>query len=194
MATHQVRSRFALGTALVMLILAWTPTARAQEVNAEAVALTTTNETSEQSPSTRIAGRRSWQYGVRGGLYSNGGRGFLGGGTVFPVSQRFAFNPNAEWLFDDTIDRMFMINADLHYDLPIDGRALSWVGAGIGVRHFAKGDGWPPEHSLGLNLVGGMGLAQENGLVPFVQAKVFLAGDTLFANGTEFVMTAGLRF
>ena len=137
---------------------------------------------------------RSWFYGLSGGLYSNGGRGFLGGGVVLPLNERVSFNPSGDWLFVDAIDRMFTLNADLHFDVPLEGRTFSWIGAGVGVRHFAKGDGWPPEHSLGLNLLGGIGFGRENGVTPIIQGKVFFAGDTLFANDTEFVLSAGVRF
>lgn len=144
--------------------------------------------------STTTPRTRSWLYGVRGGLYSVDNHGFLGGGAALPVAQRFWFDPNAEWLFVSEIDRMFTVNADLLYDLPASGSMLPWVGAGIGIRHFAKGDGWGPEHSLGLNVIGGMGFGQGNGLIPFVQGKVFVAGDTLFANTAELVLCAGVRF
>ena len=136
-----------------------------------------------------------WLYAVHGGVYSADGFGFLGGGVTLPAAQRLWFAPNGEWLFVRNIDRMFTLNADLHYDVPVDCSVLPWVGAGIGVRHFAKGGGWPPEHSLGFNLIGGFGFPhQVSGVTPVIQGKVFIAGETLFANTAEFVMSAGLRF
>ena len=145
-------------------------------------------------PPSEVPQTRPWLYVVRGGVYSSDGFGFLGGGVTLPVAPRFWFVPNADWLFVRNIDRMFTLNADPHYDLLVDGSVLPWVGAGIGVRHFAKGGGWPPEHSLGFNLTGGLGFPQMSGVTPVIQGKVFLAGDTLFANTAEFVMSAGLRF
>ena len=150
--------------------------------------------TAAAQPSSETPQTRPWLYTVHGGVYSADGFGFLGGGVTVPVAQRFWFTPSGEWLFVRNIDRMFTLNADLRYDVPVDGSVLPWVGAGIGVRHFAKGDGWRPEHSLGFNLTGGLGFPQLGGMIPFVQGKVFLAGDTLFANTAEFVMSAGLRF
>ena len=43
-------------------------------------------------------------------------------------------------------------------------------------------------------MLGAIGFGQSNGLVPFIQGKVFIAGDTLFANTAEFVLSAGVRF
>ena len=148
----------------------------------------------ERQASVSTPHGRTWLYGVRGGAYSVDSHGFFGGGVALPVSERFWFNPNAEWLFVSDIDRMFTVNADLQYDLPANGSIRPWLGAGIGVRHFAKGNGWGPEHSLGLNLLGGLGFGGRSAVIPFVQGKVFLAGDTLFANTAEVVLSAGIRF
>ena len=138
---------------------------------------------------------RTWLYKLHGGRYSTGGYGFLGGGAVVPVKPRWSFSPGGEWLFVSDLDRVFMLNADLHYDIAPQGSMQPWVGGGIGIRHFAKGDGWPPEHSLGLNLLGGLTFgSRESGASPLVQGRVFLAGDTLFANDVEVVLSAGIQF
>ena len=138
---------------------------------------------------------RPWLYNVRGGSYATGGMGFLGGGVSLPLADRVTVEGSGEWLFVHELDRMFMVSADVHYALPMNGSLQTWIGTGIGIRHFAKGEGWPAEHSLGLNLLGGFDLPLvDSRLVPFVQGKVFLAGQTLFVNDAEAVIMGGIRF
>ena len=147
-----------------------------------------------QPRQAHAASVRPWRYNVRGGSYATGGMGFLGGGVSLPLADRVTVEGNGEWLFVRGLDRMFMVSGDVHYALPMNGALQTWIGTGIGIRHFAKGDGWPAEHSLGPNLLGGFDLPLAGGgLVPFVQGKVFLAGQTLFANDAEAVIAGGIR-
>lgn len=131
---------------------------------------------------------RGWYLGGRTGFYSAQGDPFIGAEVFVPVAERLSFNPNVEWVFVQDIDGLFTVNADVVYDFSLQGSNFMWAGAGVGVRHFAKGGGWPAENNLALNLLGGMGFGQGNEIMPFVQGKLAIS------DATEFVLSAGFRF
>ena len=192
MSVRTPRSMIALTVFVASLSTA--TIARAQDAGA------TTGSGSAQvsQPGSQLAQpapARPWLYNLRGGSYATGSMGFLGGRMSLPLADRVTFEGSGEWLFVHDVDRMFMVSADVHYALPTDAPLRPWIGTGIGIRHFAKGDGWPAEHSLGLNLLGGVDIPLSGSrLVPFVLGKVFLAGQTLFANDAEAVVMGGIRF
>ena len=130
----------------------------------------------------------SWYVGARAGFYAAQGQPFIGGEVLVPVASRVSFNPNVEWVFVEEIDGIFTANADMIYDFPLSAGNFMWAGAGVGVRHFAKGGGWAPENNLALNLLGGLGFGQGKEYMPFVQGKLSIS------DATEFVLSAGFRF
>ena len=107
---------------LVLVNVTVTP-AEAQDRVSAVSAATAVAQPSSETPQTR-----PWLYTVHGGVYSADGFGFLGGGVTVSVAQRFWFTPSGEWLFVRNIDRMFTLNADLRYDVPVEGSVLPWVG------------------------------------------------------------------
>ena len=131
---------------------------------------------------------RTWYFGLRTGYYSGTNEPFIGGEVFVPLSDRLTLNPNVEWVFVQEIDGLATFNTDLVYDFPLSGNNFYWLGAGVGVRRFAKGGGWPPENNLALNLLAGVGFGQGQEFMPFLQGKVAMS------DATEVVLTAGFRF
>ncbi len=132
---------------------------------------------------------RNWYFGGRTGFYASAGSLFIGGEVFLPVGDRVSINPNVEWVFVDEIDGLATFNLDAIYDFPFtSGNSFSWLGAGVGVRRFAKGGGWPPETNLALNLLGGVGFGRGQEHMPFVQGKLAISDNV------EFVLSAGFRF
>lgn len=133
-------------------------------------------------------------FGVRAGLYTDQSDGFVGGELLFPLSPRWYFNPNVEWVFVDNGD-LFTVNGDFHYDFNVDFDGFVWAGAGAALivedhdppRRRDRGDGDDAETDVGLNLLGGVGWDVE-GFTPYVQGKVIVSDDS------EAVVAVGLRF
>jgi len=131
-------------------------------------------------------------FGVRAGVYTDEGDGFVGGELLFPLTERWYFNPNVEWVFVDNGD-LFTVNGDFHYDFDTDFNGYVWAGGGpaLIVRDNdpprRRGGNDDAETDVGLNLLGGVGW-QVEGLTPYVQGKVLISDDS------EAVLAVGLRF
>jgi len=128
---------------------------------------------------------------VRGGLYTETGDGFLGGGLLTAISPTWYFNPNAEAVFAD--GSYVTINADVHKDLNMGSGPAVWLGAGPALVVANTNDpdltNKPGESDLdlGLNLIGGVG-AKYGSARPFGQLKYMVSDQN------QFSMALGLRF
>jgi hypothetical protein len=128
-----------------------------------------------------------WDFGVRGGYYSDVEEAFLGAELLTPIGPGgWYFNPNVEYVFVDPGD-LFSINGDFHYDFWQEGSWNAWLGAGPGVIFRDTGRRRGDETDLGLNLLAGIG-ARQGATRPYLQGKV------VFADETEAVLAVGLRF
>jgi hypothetical protein len=125
--------------------------------------------------------------GVRGGYYFDRGDPFLGFEVITPVARRIYFNPNLEWVFAGEGQDFLTINADFHYDFPVQGPTFVWAGAGLGLL-WSNPEG-PDNSDLdpALNLLAGVGFRTGH-VVPFFQTKLILDG------GSEFALAFGVRF
>ena len=129
------------------------------------------------------AGARD-MFGVRTGFYTDVDKPFIGIEGLFGVGHSIYFNPNFEYVFLD--DPKYMtFNLDFHYDFHTHGRAYVWAGAGLGVL-YSDPDVGEGDTDVGLNLLFGVGL--KGNVVPYVQAKVVVADDSVF------VIAFGVRF
>jgi hypothetical protein len=132
-------------------------------------------------------------FGVRGGVYTDAGEGFIGAEVLMPVTGQWFFNPNAEFVFVDP-GSLWTLNGDFHYDFAREGNVTFWAGGGPAIifrdfdddgRRGRRDD--DEETDFGANLLAGVGLVR-GGVRPYGQVKVILSDDT------EAVLAVGLRF
>ncbi len=130
--------------------------------------------------------RASTVFGVRTGVYTDAGAGFVGAEAVTSIAQAWFFNPNLEYAFTNNDRDVVTVNGDFHYDFILDRPYYVWAGAGpaVIVREILPGD---HRTELGLNLVGGIGWKTQK-VTPYVQGKVTVADDP------EAVLAVGVRF
>jgi hypothetical protein len=129
------------------------------------------------------AGARD-MFGIRTGFYTDVDKPFIGIEGLFGVGHSIYLNPNVEFVFLD--DPKYMtFNFDAHYDFHTHSRAYVWAGAGLGVLYTDPKVG-DSNTDVGLNLLFGVGL--KGHVVPYVQAKVVVADDSVF------VIAFGVRF
>jgi len=122
--------------------------------------------------------------GARFGVYTNAGKLFIGGELNIPVAPRIEFNPNLEYVFVSN-GNYWSFNFDFHYDLAVSRPMSMWAGGGLGVISRSR-DG---SHArIGLNVLFGVGFLTTGHLIPYVQAKGVISGDS------EFVLGFGIRF
>jgi hypothetical protein len=133
--------------------------------------------------SVATAGARD-MFGVRTGIYTDVDKPFIGIEGLFGVGHSLYLNPNFEYVFQDE-PKYMTFNLDLHYDFHTHSRAYVWAGAGLGVL-YTDPDVGDSNTDLGLNLLFGVGL--KGNVVPYVQAKVVVANDSVF------VIAFGVRF
>lgn len=136
--------------------------------------------------------RAQWDFGVRGGVYTDAEAGFIGfeGLTQIGRSAWF-FNPNVEVAFPDEGD-LVTLNGDFHYDFDTTGNVAVWAGGGPAVllidddrgRRRDDDDG---DTDFGANLLAGVGM-KSGAVRPYLQGKVILADET------EAVLAVGIRF
>lgn len=125
--------------------------------------------------------------GLRGGVYTDQSDAFVGAEVLTRIgSTRWFFNPNAEFVFVDRGD-LITVNADLHYDLPVDAPVYVWLGGGpaLVLRDHPRGR---DENDVGLNLLAGVGFLKGHAVRPYVQGKLLLADES------EAVLAFGIRF
>jgi hypothetical protein len=99
---------------------------------------------------------------------------------------RWTVNPSLEYVAGDRVDR-WILNGDVLYDLDLDTKAEVWVGGGLAIL-FKNHDRSGSDTDIGLNLLAGAGLNTSSGLLPYVQGKVVITGDSSLA------LVLGLRF
>lgn len=125
--------------------------------------------------------------GVRGGVYFDASKAFLGGDVLVPIDRNWFLNPNLEYVFVDR-GTFFTINFDAHYDLPTRGSYYLWVGGGLAILHFNPEGRAESNTDPGLNLFMGIGFDTNSRLVPYIQPKVIISDNS------EFSLAFGLRF
>ena len=133
-----------------------------------------------------------WDFGIRGGIYTEDSDPFVGFELVTRVGDTsWYFNPNFEAVFVDNGD-LFTLNGDFHYDFEPAGSVDFWAGGGPALifRDFERGRFRADDSKtdLGLNLLAGIGFNPQASIRPYVQAKLILSDDT------EGVLAFGVRF
>lgn len=126
------------------------------------------------------------RFGVRAGEYTDLSEPFLGLELITPITPRWYFNPNIEFVFVDPGD-LITLNGDVHYDFDIGTRVvMPWVGGGLAVifEDFDESD-----TSLGANVIAGLGFRTTVNIVPYVQVKALIGNDN-----EDFVVMGGVRF
>jgi len=128
-------------------------------------------------------------FGVRGGLYPDEDRPFLGAEALFGVSDkgRWFGNPNVEHVLMNSGD-LTTFSFDFHYDFPGGAPYGFWAGAGPTVIH-QDGDRFGNRNTTdaGVNLVLGVG-ARHGDVGPYGQFKVVVADQS------QAVVGMGVRF
>jgi hypothetical protein len=122
---------------------------------------------------------------LRGGVYTDLNKPFVGLGFLSNAGDSLYFNPNVEYVFVDN-GQFGTLNFDFHYDLPLEGTPYVWIGAGLGFV-YSNPDG--PDNTTTkarANLLAGIGLRTGRS-VPYVQAK-YITGQK------EWVLAVGIRF
>lgn len=127
---------------------------------------------------------------VRAGYYLDARHGMIGGGGYLPVSERWAVNPNLEWVFVSGFD-YYTLNLDVTRDLSGGTGPSMWLGGGPALIVVNTGDsirspGRKRRH-LGLDLLAGAG-GRRGSPIPFAQFKLTLSYDS------EASLAAGVRF
>jgi len=128
-----------------------------------------------------------WDFGARGGVYSEESDAFAGieGLTQMGASQWF-FNPNSEFVAVDDGD-LVTVNGDFHYDFATNGPTYVWAGGGpaLIVRDQDVGGS---ETDPGLNLLSGVGFNKGGSVTPYLQGKLLVSDEN------EGVLAFGVRF
>src|ERR1041384_8248364 len=71
-------------------------------------------------------------FGIRGGVYTERSKPFVGVELLSHAGDDLYFNPNAEYVFVDG-GSLWTFNFDGHWDLPTHGTPYLWIGAGLAV-------------------------------------------------------------
>ncbi len=132
---------------------------------------------------------RTTDFGVRGGVYPDEDKAFLGAEALFGVSdsKRWFGNPNVEQVLVSSGD-LTTFSFDFHYDFPSGAPYSVWLGAGPTLIHQDKeraGSG--NTNDTGVNLLVGVG-ARKGEVRPYGQFKVVVADDN------QAVVGMGVRF
>lgn len=127
---------------------------------------------------------------VRAGYYLDAQHGMIGGGAYLPVSERWAVNPNLEWVFVSGFD-YYTLNLDVHRDLSRGTGPSLWLGGGpalivVNTSDSIRSPSRKRRH-LGLDLLAGAG-GRRGSPIPFAQFKLTLSDDS------EASLAAGVRF
>jgi hypothetical protein len=126
-------------------------------------------------------------FGVRGGVYTQRDRPFLGAELLVPAGGDIYFNPNAEYVFLKSGEgQLWTFNFDGHWDLPTHARPYVWIGGGLAVL-YAKQAGVSDTRAHA-NLLAGIGFRTESHVVPYIQVKLITESPT------ELVAAGGIRF
>jgi hypothetical protein len=133
------------------------------------------------------AAHAATQADLRAGLYPDADGVAMGAGVLTPISSsdRWGFNPNAEFAFGD--DRnVYTFNGDVHYSLPVARSVDYWVGGGpaLLVRDPSVGNS---NTDVGVNVLMGVG-GRQGTVRPFGQLKGVIADDS------EVALMGGIHF
>jgi len=125
--------------------------------------------------------------GIHAGLWTDGSDPVVGGDLLLPLHEpSWTISPSLEYVPGDRVDR-WILNGDVLYDLDLDTKAEVWVGGGLAIL-FKDHDRHGSDTDVGINLLAGAGLGTSSGLLPYVQGKVVITGDSSLA------LVLGLRF
>ena len=126
------------------------------------------------------------KFGLRGGYYTEVEKPFAGAELLVPVTHRFYFNPNVEYVF---VDSGFHVtyNADFHYDIGVGRSTYFWLGGGLGVVQVNPEGPNNGSTDAAANFLAVIGF-RAGSAIPYFQFKVIAEGDT------EFVVAFGVRF
>jgi hypothetical protein len=115
-------------------------------------------------------------FSVRSGVNLDSNDPLLGAGLLAHLGDRWYANPNVEYTFGDRVD-VLGLNADFHYDFPLNGSPYVWAGPGLAVlrRDYEPGGS---DTDVGVNGVFGIGFRTHSGAVPYIQTKVTLADNS----------------
>lgn len=125
-------------------------------------------------------------FGLRMGVYTDGGDLFLGGEYLTPYNDNVNFNPNIEYIFVDG-GNFLTFNFDVVYNFPRRENIFIWAGGGLGLL-YADPDRGDSHTDFGVNLISGVGFKTSGSLLPYLQAKIILSDNS------NFVIGFGLRF
>jgi hypothetical protein len=125
------------------------------------------------------------RFGVRAGEYTDLSEPFIGIEFITPITPRWYFNPNIEFVFVDPGD-LITLNGDVHYDFETGSIVMPWVGGGLALIYADIGE---RDTSLGLNVLAGVGWRVSREIIPYVQIKGIVGGDH-----EDFVIMGGVRF
>jgi hypothetical protein len=126
-------------------------------------------------------------FGVRGGVYTERSKPFIGAEILTHAGDSLYFNPNVEYVFIDG-GQFWTFNFDAHYDLPTHHTPYLWVGAGLAVSYLKPDAPSDSQTKANLNLLAGIGFHTHSGVVPYIQLKL------ITSDPTEFVAAGGIRF
>jgi hypothetical protein len=125
-------------------------------------------------------------FGIRGGVYTERSKPFVGVELLSHAGDDLYFNPNAEYVFVDG-GHFWTFNFDGHWDLPTHGTPYLWVGAGLAVL-YEDPDVGPSSTKAHLNVLAGVGFRTHSHVVPYIQVKL------ITTDPTELVAAGGIRF
>lgn len=125
-------------------------------------------------------------FGLRMGVYTDGGNLFLGGDYLTSINKDIDFDPNVEYIFIDG-GNFLTFNFDALYNFPHRENIYFWAGGGLGLL-YVDPDRGDSNTDLGVNLITGLGFVTSGQLLPYFQAKLILSDNS------NFVIGFGLRF
>ena len=126
-------------------------------------------------------------FGIRGGVYTEQDKPFVGAEILSHAGGSLYFNPNAEYVFVDN-GQFWTFNFDGHYDLPTHHTPYLWIGAGLAVSYYNPDGSGSSDTNANLNLLAGIGFHTHSHVVPYIQLKL------ITSDPTEFVAAGGIRF
>jgi len=126
------------------------------------------------------------RFGLRAGYYTDAEEPFAGAELLVPVTHRFYFNPNVEYVFVDS-GHYLTYNADFHYDFGVSRSTYFWLGGGLAVVQVDPEGPDNGDTDVAANFLGGIGFRARS-VIPYFQAKVIAKSDT------EFAVAFGVRF
>src|SRR5262245_61070236 len=100
-----------------------------------------------------------WDFGVRGGLYTDEDDAFVGAEGLMDMTKQWYFNPNVEYVFVSDADQ-YSLNSDFHWDFNQKQSTTMWVGGGPALLRHDNDQGFGTENDdtdVGMNVLFGFG-------------------------------------